>query len=37
MLPWGKEVKGLNGTIYRQKEPSQVSELESRITFLLDY
>lgn len=35
MSPWGKEVRGSNGIIYRQKEPSQVSELESRSKFIL--
>lgn len=36
MLLSGKEVKGLNGIIYRQKEPSQVSKLESMIGFILE-
>lgn len=36
MLPSGKEAKGLNGVIYRQKEPSQVSNLGSVSRFILE-
>lgn len=34
LLPQDKEMKGLNDIIYRQKKPSQASELESMIRFI---
>lgn len=34
LLPQGKERKDLNDIIYRQKKPSQASELESMIRFI---